>query len=432
MLVTQAFILAITQNLFAQKPMPAKPQTKPIVLIGGTAHLGNGQIIENAFIRFEKGIITEITTTNPTLESQTAGADVIRTTGKHIYPGFILPNSSLGLTEIQAVRASNDLIEVGTYNPHIRSLIAYNTDSDIIPTIRNNGVLLVQTRPQGATISGQSSIFELDGWNWEDAVLQPDDGIHLNWIPMFTHTSWREGDRNLKKNENRTQAIADLENFMNEALSYAQTPNPTPKNYKLEAMKGLFDGSKRLYIHVNFSREIVESIQFAQKMKIKKIVVVGGRDALQVADFLRDNQIPVLLERVHRLPSYEEEGVFNPYQLPMLLKKAGILVGLTYDSNEPMGSRNLPFLAGTAAAYGLSKEDALMTITLNTAQILGIDQKVGSLEKGKHATLFVSSGDALDMRTNIVEVAFIQGKQILLEDKQKYLFRMYQEKYNLK
>jgi predicted amidohydrolase YtcJ len=196
-------------------------------------------------------------------------------------------------------------------------------------------------------------------------------------------------------------------------------------------MRGLFDGSKTLYIHVDFSKEIVESVQFAQKHQVKKIAIIGGAQAIEVADFLRTNQIGVILDRIHRLPYLKEEAVWQPYQQPYLLKKAGVLVALGYDTNdtEPMSARNLPFLAGTAAAYGLTPEEALQMVTINTAKILGVDNIVGTLEKGKHATLVVSKGDILDMRTNQVTLAYMQGRKVELTDKHKQLYEKFKAKY---
>lgn len=408
----------------AQTPTPAQEQQEPIIIRNATIHIGNGTILEQGTIVFEKGKITLIEK-NPTINLQKA--QIIDATGKHVYPGLIVPSTTVGLTEIDAVRATRDFQEVGDFNPHIRSLIAFNTDADMIPTIRYNGVLLVQTTPRGGIISGTSSIMELDGWNWEDAVHKADDGIHLNWIPMYRY-NWRE--QMLEKNQDRAKKISELETFFAEAISYAQTANPSPINLRFEAMKGLFEGTKNLYIHVEEAKEILESVQFAQRFGVKKIVLVGASEAHRVVDFLKKNNIPVLLNRVHSLPNRADDEIDLPFRMPAILHKAGILVGLNYEGDmEAMGSRNLPFTAGTAAAYGLTKEEALMTVTLNTAKILGIDDKVGSLEKGKDATLIICSGDLLDMRGNQVEMAFIRGKEIQLTSKQTELYQRYKKKY---
>ena len=423
LLIGLLFCGSFLKNL-AQTPTPAQEQQEPIIIRNATIHIGNGTILEQGTIVFEKGKITLIEK-NPTINLQKA--QIIDATGKHVYPGLIVPSTTVGLTEIDAVRATRDYQEVGDFNPHVRSLIAFNTDADMIPTIRYNGVLLVQATPRGGIISGTSSIMELDGWNWEDAVHKADDGIHLNWIPMYRY-NWRE--QMLEKNQDRAKKISELETFFAEAISYAQTANPSPINLRFEAMKGLFEGTKNLYIHVEEAKEILESVQFAQRFGVKKIVLVGASEAYRVLDFLKKNNIAILLNRVHSLPNRADDEIDLPFRMPAILHKAGILVGLNYEGDmEAMGSRNLPFTAGTAAAYGLTKEEALMTVTLNTAKILGIDDRVGSLEKGKDATLIICSGDLLDMRGNQVEMAFIRGKEIQLTSKQTELYQRYKKKY---
>jgi imidazolonepropionase-like amidohydrolase len=195
-------------------------------------------------------------------------------------------------------------------------------------------------------------------------------------------------------------------------------------------MRGLFNGTQTLFIHTNYVKEITDAVYFAKENNISKMVIVGGYDAWMVADMLKDNKVAVILRRVHDLPVSEDDDVYLPYKLPKKMVDAGVLVCLENSGDmEAMGTRNLPFYAGTATAYGLNKEEALMLITLNTAKILGIDSTTGSLEPGKDATLFISTGDALDMKTNNVEQAFIQGRFIDLDNFQKKLYRKYSEKY---
>jgi len=199
---------------------------------------------------------------------------------------------------------------------------------------------------------------------------------------------------------------------------------------KLEVMKGLFDGSKKLFIRTNYGKEIIEASKLAQQYKVKSIVIVGGEEADLALDFLKTNNIPVIVSPTHRLPNTPDEDVWNPYKLPARLMKAGVLTGMFY-TEEFYKTRNLPFVAGTSAAFGMEKEDALKMITLNNAKILGIDNLVGTLEVGKQATIAVSEGDILDMRTNKVEYAFIRGKKINLDDKQKRLYKKYVDKYGI-
>jgi imidazolonepropionase-like amidohydrolase len=410
---------------FAQVPAPAAKQSKPVLLTGATLHIGNGTVVENAAVGFDNG---KITYAGPLNSANRNGYEVIDVAGQHIYPGLIQPNTQLGLNEIESVRATLDMREVGQLNPNVRAVVAYNTDSDIIPTIRANGVLLTQVTPVGGTVSGSSSIVHLDAWNWEDAIVKADEGIHLNWPNMLIQTGGTPDPRLANFKQQREQALIDLAQLLRDAAVYKSAKNDK-ENLKLSSMAGLFDGSKKLYIHANYGKEIIESVNFVKQHGIKDIVIVGATDAVAVVDFLKANNLSVIYSGVHALPSRSDEDVDMPYKAPYLLQKAGITFALDYDLSTH-GIRNLPFIAGTAVAHGLDKEQALAAITLNTAKILGIDKQVGSVEVGKDATLVVSSGDLLDMRTNNVTHAFIQGRKVDLNNKQKYLYDKFQNKYN--
>lgn len=409
----------------AQNPAPAAKQKKPVALMNGIAHLGNGEVIPNSVITFRDGVIETVADATR-VRLNLDGYEVISIEGQHVYPGFILPYTNLGLVEVDAVRATVDEAEVGKFNPNVRSLIAYNTDSQIIPTVRSNGILLAQVAPRGGVISGSSSVVQLDAWNWEDAVVQEDGGIWLNWPSIYRRTGWWAEPGPVEMNKEYDQRVGEITQFLDDAKAYSQQ-NPATPNLKLEAMQGLFDGSKKLYIRADNAKEIVESIKTAQKFGIPEIVAVGAEDAWLVKDFLKDHNIPVLLANVHRLPGRPEEDIDMPYKLAGMLHNEGILVGLLYDDLK--SNRNLPFFAGTTAAYGLDKEKALQLITSNTAEILGIEELAGTLEQGKNATLFISEGDALDMRTNKVTKAFIQGRDVNLHNKQKELYQKYKDKY---
>jgi imidazolonepropionase-like amidohydrolase len=417
---------------FGQNPAPAKPQTKTIALMGGTVHIGNGQVIPNGVVLFDKGIITNVLD-GTTVRLDLTNVETIDVSGKHVYPGLISPASTVGLQEIGAVRATVDKQETGILNPNIRALIAYNTDSEIIPTIRNNGILFTQAMPQGGTVSGSSSVMMTDGWNWEDAVLKKDDGIWLNWPAYFaSEFNMEDFTTTVKKNEKRAQAIDALQAVFADARAYAALPSPTPMNLKLEAMRGLFSGKQNLYIRADYGKDIIEAVTFAKSAGVKNVVVVGGEEAHRAAAFLKENNVPVILSALHRLPNREDEDVDLPYRMPGILQKAGVLVALSY-ADEWWRTRNLPFQAGTAVGFGVTdREEALKMITSNTAKILGIDKLVGTLEKGKQATLFVSAGDALDMRTNVVEQVFIQGRKVNLDDRHKRLYKTYKDKYEQK
>ncbi len=417
----------------AQNPAPGKTQARQIVLSGGTVHVGNGQVIQNGLVLFSNGIITNVVDGTLVKLKLDPNTEVIDVTGKHVYPGFISPASTVGLQEVSAVRATVDMGETGIINPNVRALIAYNTDSEIIPTIRNNGILLTQATPQGGTVSGTSSVMQTDGWNWEDAVLRKDDGLWLNWPTYFAREFNPEDfSISLKKNEKRLEVINALRTTFADAKGYAdgtQTGGKSATNLKLAAMRGLFTGEQALYIRADYAKDILEAVKFAQAAGVKRPVIVGGEESNRVVDFLKDNNVPVILSRLHRLPNRTDEDVDLPYRMPGILQKAGVLVALSYE-DEWWRTRNLPFLAGTAVGFGVTdREEALKMITSNTAKIMGIDRLVGTLETGKHATFFVSKGDALDMRTNVVEQAFIQGRKVNLDDRHKRLYNTYLEKY---
>ncbi len=421
--------LLFTNAIFAQNQAAGSPQIKAIALTGATIHTATGQVIDNGVIVFNKGIITAVGGVGTAYDK--ANTETIDLKGKSIYPGLISPANELGLTEIDAVRSTNDMAEVGGINPHVRALIAYNTDSELIPTVRSNGILITQATPQGEIVAGTSSIMQMDGWNWEDAALKKDDGIHINWVGYFK----RDFDFNTftvstKKNDKRDETLREVDKTFNDAIAYIQA-KPAVINVKMEAMRGLFDGSKILYISADYGKEIIEAIQFAKSKGVKKIVITGGEESLLAADFLKENNIPVILNATHRLPNSADDDTDISYKLPYLLAQKGILVGLGYIGLN-WRTRNLPFLAGTVAGHGMDKEEALKLITANNAKILGIDKMVGTLEVGKHATLIVSAGDVLDMRTAKVEHAFIQGRKVDLDDKQKRLYRKYSEKYGTK
>ena len=428
-----ALIVFISSISFSQRPVPAKPQTKRILLMNGIAHLGNGKVIPNSVIGFKDGKFTLVADATVIRIDMTQFDTVINIAGKHVYPGFIAVNSMLGLTEVGAVRATHDAGDVGTYNPELRSVIAYNTDSKITPTTRTNGILLAQVCPKGGIISGTSSVMELDGWNWEDAVYKMDDGVHLNWISMNNQSFNEDGEPGKSdKNSNYQKQKNELIKFFEDSKAYAQS-TPIEKDLRFEAMRGIFDGSKTLYIHVSYVKEIIDAVSFYKTSSVKKMVLVQARDAWMVTDLLKENNIPVVLMATHELPARAEDDVDLPYKMPYLLQKGGVLFCLSNsDGSEPMQMRNLPFLAGTAAAYGLTKEEALQSITFNAAKILGIDNRTGTLENGKDATFFVSTGDALDMKTNNLEIAFIRGKKLDLNNEQKELYERYKGKYNLK
>ena len=406
-------------------PAPAAPQAEPIALVGAIIHVGNGAVIGDGVITFDEGVITAVGSAADGID--TSGHLVIDVQGSHIYPGLVLPNTTLGLLEVANVRSTNDVVEEGDINASVRSAIAYNTDSELIPATRFNGILTAQVTPEGGMISGRSSIFMLDGWNWEDAALVLDDGQHLHW-PGFKRNRRNPDSGRFERveNEDYQAQVEVLHSLFRDAVAYTGEP----LNLNLAAMQGLFDGSGKLFLHADDAREIISGVRFARSYGVQNIVLVGGAEAMQVKDLLLAESIPVIYEQVHALPGMEWHDVDAPFKMPFLLQQAGIEVGIGGGDAELQSQRNLPFFAGTAAAHGLDREAALGLVTLNNARILGVDDRVGSLEPGKDATLFISIGDALDMRTSQVLGAYIQGRDIDLFGTQQELYERFRDKYS--
>ncbi|RKS14665.1 amidohydrolase family protein [Flavobacterium sp. 120] len=411
---------------------PAVKQSKSILILNATAHLGNGEIIENSAIGFVDGKINLVADARVIRLAEGTYDLTIDAAGKHVYPGFIAPNSTLGLVEIDAVKSSDDEDEIGTMNPNVRSIIAYTADSKVIETVRPNGILMAQITPRGGTISGSSSIVQLDAWNWKDALIKENDGIHVNFPTTFRRSGSRFEPGGIETNKDYAKQVLELSAFLANAKAYLGDGSKD-RNLVLESTKGLFDGSQTLFIHADEEKQIIDAVQFAKENGVKKMVIVGGYEAYKTAELLQKNNIGVLLKRVHEMPENDDDDIDLPYKSAKLLTDKGVVVGLENSgAHERMNTRNLPFLAGTCAAYGLDKEQALQLITSNTAKILGIDAQCGTLEQGKDATLFISEGDALDMRTNKLTNAFIQGRTISLETHQTKLNERYKTKYNQK
>ena len=405
-------------------------ENQSILLLNGYLHIGNGQVIESGLVGIKNGKIDLVRNSLAYTYNKEDWDTIIDLQGQHIYPAFIAPNSTLGLTEIDAVRATRDFDEVGQYNPHIRSQIAFNVESKVISTVRTNGVLLAQATPRGGDISGTSSIMALDGWNWEDATILKDDGIHLNW-PISAGQSGVSNEVNTAKNkENYSKEKLAIFQFFEMSLKYASFSEKDQNDVRLNAMIDCFKGNKRVYIHADELQQLQDAIDFSIHFDLPFPVIVGGYDSHLVTRKLKDANIPVMLVRTHSLPQNEEDAVDFPYHLPAMLQEAEVKFCLQNEgAMETMNARNLPFQAGTAMAYGLTEEQAIRSISLSTCEIVGIDRDFGSIEEGKSATLFVSQGNALDMRTNQVNVAIIRGLFMPTRNFQQELYEKYTRKY---
>jgi hypothetical protein len=429
-IITIFIIFASIIPAKSQSPVVAPAQKKPIMLTGGTIHTGKGDVITDGTVVFSGGKITFVGRSTDNKADKT-GAEVIDVSGKHIYPGLIFPATSIGLVEIgSGVEVATDNREIGDLNPNVRAIVAYNTDSHVIPVLRSNGILLAQIVPVGSLLPGTSSVVQLDAWNWQDAAYKTDNGIQIVW-PARSAVTGRRGGGYFPAAEGGTSTydknVEALEEIFTDAEAYAAVEKPKDTNLRLESLRGLFDGTKIMFISSGEPKGIMSAISFGKRHGVKKMVLSGADEsAWEVRDFLKENNIPVLLADPLSVPKYDYSDTKMPFKLASMFTKEGILVGLTY-SKQAYG--NLPFAAGQTVAYGLTKEEALQTVTLNSAKILGIDDKTGSLEAGKDANIVVSTGDILDMSSNNVEYAFITGRSISLDNKHKQLYRRFQAKY---
>lgn len=425
----------MTASLIAQNPVPAPKQTKSVLITGVIIHVGNGKVIENGLLGFRDGKI-DLAMDGSTVRFKEGALKydtTISLNGAQAYPGFFAPNTTLGINEIDAVRATNDFADISGYNPHIRAIIAFNTDSKITPTVRTNGILFAQPTPRGGVISGTSGILALDGWNWEDAAIKPEDGVHLNFPRSMQRNGWWAEPQPASANAKYDEQLNELKKFFADARAYGADKAHAEKNLRFEAMRGIFDSTKNLYIHADHEKDIIAAVTFCREFKISRMVLVGGKESWRLTKLLKQNHISVMVNRVHDLPERQQDDIDLPYKLPYLLQKDSVLFCLQNEGDmEGMNARNIPFLAGTARAYGLGNEEAVAALSYNAARIMGVDKQLGTIEAGKDASFFISTGDALDMRTNNVIMAFIGGRKISLTNQQQELYKKYQNKYQNK
>jgi imidazolonepropionase-like amidohydrolase len=415
---------------------PAKEFKGKTFITNGTIHVGNGTVIENGTVVISNGKITSV---GAGAGSPGSDARVIDAKGKHVYPGLILANTDIGLKEIaNGVRASNDYTELGEFNSNIRAITAYNTDSRVMAVLRSNGILLASVAPQGGSVSGSSTIVQLDAWNWEDAAYQMDAGMHITLPSFISRGGGRRfagfpgfpGAGGADAGKSALEKVEEIKSFFRQAKAYIQEPVHSNVNLKLEAMRPLIEKKQKLFVHGDQIKQMLIAIDFAKEFGVD-VVIVGGSESFQIADLLKANNISVILDQCLNLPATEDDDIDQPFKTPAALQKAGVLYCIS-DDDANTRYRNLSYNAGIAATFGLTKEEALSAITLNAAKILGVEGKTGSIEVGKDANIVVSEGDLLDMKSSTVTDALIQGRQINLDNKQKQLYERYKYKYSLK
>lgn len=402
-------------------PVYTQAQQTPVIIQGATIHVGNGHVIQNGIIGFDSGRIVFV---DSVMRNSYKNARFINATGKHVYPGIILLNTYLGLNEIDAVRSTRDFQETGEINPNVRTLIAYNTDSKVTPTATHNGILYMQVVPQGGLISGTSCMVKTEANNWEDAALRAEDGIHLNWPEVNHYTADKATqEKSLKENQ------LNLKTFFNDAWQYFRAPSHQNINLRLQAMEGLFNGTKTLYLHANSARGILEALNFAKQYQISRVVLVTGSDASMVIPEIKAAGAAVILNLIHSLPNHNHSDVDQPFKTAAQLVSAGITTAIGHSGSWE--SRNVMFNAGTCAAYGLSSEQALQLITGNAAVLTNTSNDIGTLEAGKKASLLISDGDLLDMKSSRIVEIFMDGQSVDVNNTQTELYQKYSKRYGI-
>ncbi|NQY09022.1 MAG: amidohydrolase family protein [Flavobacteriales bacterium] len=416
-----ATLLFVVLSASAQIPTPAPAQSESVLYVNCVAHVGNGKVIKNAAVGFVDGKFTFVQEGSSV--SKSAFKKVIDLKGNHIYPGFINARTDLGLVETNAVLSTKDNAETGKFRPHVSTAKSYDAENMVIPTVRSNGILMSNVTGKGGVITNSSCLMQHDAWNWEDALVKDNVGIWLNW-PQKYKWSWKQNKYEVNKDYEGN--VNEIKKIFNNAKAYGNQASKTT-NLILESMVPTLNGTKRTFVVANGAKEIMDAVNTLKDLGVANIVLVGANDAWKMTAFLKTNDIPVMLGPLKQLPNSQDEDLKIMAKRAKILQDAEILYCI-YRSSFWDG-RNLPFSAGIGVAYGLTKEEALMAITGSVAKILGVDDQVGTLEVGKDATFIITSGDPLDYLTHKMESAYIQGREINLDDHHKQLDAKYSQKH---
>ncbi len=432
---TLAACLLLAAAARAQDLVPAAPpQTKPVWILNATIHTMAGRTIESGTLRFENGVITHVAEGQIPMDRR--AADVIDARGLHVYPGLIHADAQIGLIEIAAVDVTRDMDELGDFSPEVRAITALNPDTTLIPVTRSNGVLLAMTSPDGGRMPGQPAVIRMDGWTNEDLAVVASAGQIVNWpFPRPVERWWMDEDEE-EQEERIAEDVAAIDRLWRRAEAYRgqrAAERESPADLRLEAMlaclppeEGSGTEQRPVFLRASEMQQIAEAVAWAVGRGLRPIVV-GGQSADLVAELLIEHDVPVIVGGTHRFPRRSDSAYDEAFALPARLEAAGVrwcLAGAERDGNE----RNLAYEAAMAAAHGLDPEAALEAVTVRAAEILGIADRYGSLEDGKSATLIVTDGNPLEITTNVLH-AFIDGRRVVLDDKQKALERKYREKY---
>ncbi|MEZ6136824.1 MAG: amidohydrolase family protein [Pirellulaceae bacterium] len=404
--VFTAVVILAAQEIHGSDQIPGASQRRPIAIVGATLHTVSGPTLSKGSIIFDNGRIVQVGK-NANLPDN---VQVIDGEGKHVYPSLIEAYSDIGLVEINSIDATIDSSEVGSLNPNVKAAVAFNPDSELIPVNRANGILLAVSAPEGGLVSGRSSLMMLDGWTSEDMTLQADTGMHVRW----------------PRNKDDITELAELF-AQTRRYQAARAAMTQPRDLRLEAMSLVVDQHMPLIVGASSLDQIEAAVAFAKHEGVR-LIVLGGDEAPLCAELLKREDIPVIISSVYRNPVRRHGAYDEGYTLPAKLAEAGIRFCISAGGRfGASGIRNLPYNAATAAAYGLSEEEAIRSITLSPAEILGVSDRVGSLQVGLDATLFIADGDVLETPTQI-EVAFVQGRKVDLNNKHYQLYKKYTAK----
>lgn len=410
-----------------------RSQAERILLIGAEVHTLAGPVLNPGQVLMEGTQILEV---GARIEAK--DATVTDLTGLRLYPGLIAASTSLGLTEISAVRATRDSTEVGRFNPDVQSWVAINPDSELIPVARANGIAHAVPVPQGGLVSGQSALMALDGWTMESMAVHKSIAMHVDWpemsldvIPkeqMKDKSKWKSPEDLAKE---RRKEMAQLENFFLEAGAYIKARDlgtNTDAHPTWEAMRGVLKGQIPVVVRADDLRAITAAVQWAKTNQLR-LVISGGRDAAAAASLLASNHVPVIYEHVFDRTLRDTESYDHLFRTPAVLHKAGVLVALSAGIGDMAETdiRNLGHHAAQAVAFGLDPEEAVRCITINPARIYGLGDQIGTIEKGKNATLIATDGDVLDLRTRVRRL-WIAGRPSSLETRHTRLYEKYRNR----
>ncbi len=416
--------LALAAAAPARAQVPAPPQTQPIALVGGTIHTVTSGVIENGTIVFENGVITAIGADI----AVPAGARRVDVSGRHVYPGLVDAYSAMGLQEIGAVDVTQDTDELGDFNPNVRAEVAVNPESRHIGTARSNGVLVTLTTPSGGVVSGLSAALMLDGWTWETMTLKSGAALNVTWPDPAPRPRPWQNRTETEEQPGYAEQVRALRDMFAAARAYrdAQASGLAhATDVRWQAMVPVVNGEVPVVVSASGVQQIQDAIAWAEAEGVR-LVLRGGEDALFVADHLAAKRIPVLVTATMDAPERDWQGYDSNYSLPAKLHAKGIPFAIT-GGNSASYTHRLPWEAGVAVACGLPELEALRAVTIYPARFLGIDDRVGSLETGKDATLLITTGSPLDYLASI-EQAYVQGRAIDMNDAFRQLHAKYSEK----